>query len=207
MGADGVPLLVKARSAPAVGDLEGQGNLSILVGSYLGSLYAFDARGRLRWSHPTRGNLHTAPALADVDADGRREVVFTSYDGNLYVLTPEGVPHELWREASLPWLASVVVAGDIDDDAYTEVVLLTRASLIVTGLGGAVMRRLDNFGEPLLGDVDGDGRTDLLVIQIDGIDCLTLPSRVGAPLAWPSDRHDARRSGFAGPLPARKDTP
>ena len=72
---------------PAIGDVDGDGDLEILTGCDDGKLYCIDKSGNIKWSFATEaGNLRWGVALADIDGDDIMEIVFSAYDNYLYVL-------------------------------------------------------------------------------------------------------------------------
>ena len=105
------PILIGA----AVGDLDGDGRLSIAATSTTGHVYVWDAQGQRRPGFPraldtgvqkpdlprpdspfTRQPLQGAtscPMLADIDGDGRLDIVQVGWDGYIHVYDSAG--HEL----------------------------------------------------------------------------------------------------------------
>jgi hypothetical protein len=96
----------------AVGDLDGRGRLSIVATTTSGSVYAWNAFGRLRNGFPRRLNrgvdppssprrarprarapiqgAFAAPVLGDLDGDGRAEIIQAAWDGRLHVFRRTG---------------------------------------------------------------------------------------------------------------------
>lgn len=119
----GNPYSIEA--SPAVADLDGDGHLEIVAGSWDGSLYVWDDRGATKPGWPLRvaDQIISSAALVDLDADGRPDIVAGSKDGSLYGWTPEGkplpgFPYRLGAPVfSSPWV------GDLDDDGRADIVV------------------------------------------------------------------------------------
>ncbi|MFN8019397.1 MAG: FG-GAP-like repeat-containing protein [Acidimicrobiales bacterium] len=84
----GWPVSVDGRvmASPAVGDIDGDGQLEVSVASDGGWVYAFDASGARKWRAcngttasqcATGYSTKAGTAIADVDADGQQEVIST----------------------------------------------------------------------------------------------------------------------------------
>ncbi|MCX5759182.1 MAG: PQQ-binding-like beta-propeller repeat protein, partial [Candidatus Hydrogenedentes bacterium] len=65
---------------PAVGDVDGDKRLEILVCSRSKRLICLDENGKEKWSFPSETEVLTTPALGDIDGDAKTEIVFTSKD-------------------------------------------------------------------------------------------------------------------------------
>ena len=77
-------------SSPALGDIDGDGKLEVVVGSSDSTVYALNGEdGSFLWSYTTGDYVYSSPALGDIDGDGKLEVVVGSHDNNVYALNGE----------------------------------------------------------------------------------------------------------------------
>ncbi len=162
----------------AVGDIDADGRLELIVGSYNDTLYCFDAeKGFVRWRYFGGGTYIGSPAtITDVDNDGECEIIFCSgyYVG---VLNKKG---ELKWRYTTPKYGTVfrgVAVADINNDDYKDIVFGTYYGVLVA-LDGCTGRELwaidlkdhsgvDGFGldhAPLIADFDNDGLLDVFIV-------------------------------------------
>ena len=129
-------------STPAIGDVDGDGKLEVVWGSFDGHIYVVDAAtgvDKPHWPLFTRDTIWSSPALYDLDGDGMLEVIIgtdTHADGTA---APSGVPPTIngGRLHVLRWdstefagfpkdvdevIISSPVVGDIDGDGQPEIV-------------------------------------------------------------------------------------
>jgi hypothetical protein len=158
--------------APALADLDEDGQLEIIVATNDGWIRAYKPDKKVLWSfNYTEGTIlrATEPVVGDIDGDGELEVVFGTrvpvQPGGIYYNGPVG----LWALK-----------------ADGKVMLGFPLPVPTPGM----------FGAPTLDDFDGDGRLEIIAASREGEvivwDTPTAydPSR----LPWPVSRHDLRRS-------------
>jgi hypothetical protein len=154
-----------------VGDLLGNGRLSIVVASREGKVYAFDARGErlagfpvsidrdvARPATPTRSvesGILTRPVLAELDGKPGLEIVVSAMDGHLYAWRKNGTllpgfPVRVSRldpaADELSKIVSTPAVGDIDGDGRPEIVVGSNG--LRAGLAGAYAVRSTGNADP-----------------------------------------------------------
>lgn len=181
-------------SATAAGDLDGDGaDDVVVVTSGSDEIYVFYQRtsGPLVKFTPSASSPTVSTAVCDVDGDGRNEILVGYATGELTLYKPaaDGTP-VLWRTLAGIGSASVLCA-DVDGDGLNDVVttgkpgfamqvLLQRAGdLVETGTYPVNAP----MGRPALGDVDGDGKLD--VVFPGGAYLQTSAGQFAAPIAVP----------------------
>jgi hypothetical protein len=80
-------------SSPQVGDIDGDEDYEVIVGSDDTKVYAWHADGTPveGWPKQTTLSIKGSPALADLDDDLEQEVVVGDFGGSLYVWNYSGV--------------------------------------------------------------------------------------------------------------------
>jgi Subtilase family/FG-GAP repeat len=154
----------------AADDLDGDGHVEIVAASIEGRLYVFDDRGRTRPGFPVatdprfsdpgnRNRLNdadpgilSAPTLADLDApegDGALEILAAALDGHLYAWDNRGAP----------------VPGfpvRIADPSKVDIDPATGVARPKPGVD-ARERAAKLVSSPAVGDLDGDGRPEIVL--------------------------------------------
>jgi len=156
--------------AVAADDIDGDGRVEIVVASILGRLYVFDDHGQARAGFPVatdpklslpanRNRLNdmlrgfaAAPVLANLDAAGQNpslEILASALDGNLYA----------WRANSAPVTGFPV---RLADRAQVSIDPATGKATPLAGVD-ARERAAKSLSSPAVGDLDGDGRPEIVV--------------------------------------------
>ncbi|MCI0635513.1 MAG: FG-GAP-like repeat-containing protein, partial [Actinobacteria bacterium] len=153
--------------ALAADDLDGDHRAEIVAASIEGKLYVFDDQGNVRpgfpvatdprFSHPrnrdplndTDPGILAAPTLVDLNGDGTLEILAAAFDGHLYAWNGRG--------AAVPGFpVRIADRSKVDIDPATGV---------ATPKPGvdAHDRAAKLAGSPAVGDLDGDGRTEIVI--------------------------------------------
>lgn len=74
---------------PVTADLDGDGRLEVIFGSYDGNLYVLDDAGKLRWKYPSGTEVFSTPVVRVLSEGQRPSIIFTSSDA-LFVLSHDG---------------------------------------------------------------------------------------------------------------------
>jgi hypothetical protein len=167
-GATGVPhyisqTTVDFSAAPALGDIDGDGEMEIVTSSG-GVLVAFNADGSLLWTGEAwTGAYVGAVGLADLDNDGDVEIY-----GDNGVYDHMGI--KLWSTMTPIALYPATAAADMDDDGDLELVFGNS----VYHHDGAMMWYTPSVvaGFPHVADFDDDGEPEVLVTSPSGLSLL-----------------------------------
>src|SRR4029450_13845876 len=182
----GYPISIREQtvwSSPAVVDLNGDGDLDIVVGtggftpygdtSVSRRLYAFTAgnqRSLAGFPVTLAGRARNAPAIGDIDNDGRPEVVVGTEGG--YVDAYNGDGSRAWRTCvansscseDYSTYGSAVIA-DVDNDGAQEVIAaLDKRLYVLNGASGAPEDAyLTNTSSPSLPAVGNDANGNTII--------------------------------------------
>lgn len=167
-----------------VADADGDGIPEIIYGDgQWGKTHAIDVRSHAeKWSVNNPGYIVEGIALADVDLDGKTELLWGTSGTTLYIADP-ATGSIKWKNASEYGLHAVAV-GDIDNDGADEAVMVSTSSdnanndgiLHIFNARTHALKYQLNLGTRdydadcrvvRIGDVDGDGRLELVVSTAD----------------------------------------
>ncbi|KAJ4704507.1 Defective in exine formation 1 [Melia azedarach] len=132
-------------SSPTVVDLDGDGNLDILVGTSFGLFYVMDHHvsfaGKIREKFPLEmAEIQGAVVAADINDDGKIELVTTDTHGNIAAWTAEG--KEIWEQHLKSLVTQGPSIGDVNGDGHTDVVVPTLSGniYVLSGKDGSEVR-------------------------------------------------------------------
>ncbi|WJX48973.1 Protein DEFTIVE IN EXINE FORMATION 1, variant 2 [Trifolium repens] len=119
-----------------------------------------------------RGYIYSSPTVADLDGDGYLDILVGTSYGLFYVLDHHGKIREKFP-LEMAEIQGGVVAADVNDDGKIELVTAdTHGNVVVWTPKGDLIweKHLKSLipHAPTIGDVDGDGHTELVVPTISG---------------------------------------
>ncbi|MBU4305127.1 MAG: VCBS repeat-containing protein [Candidatus Omnitrophica bacterium] len=169
-------------SSPVTGDIDNDGDLEIVIGSYAGIVYAWHHDGTLvsGWPQYMEGDSRSTPALADLDGDGYMEVVCcaaTSYHPNVYVWRHDGTPFPGWPKKVGNYISTAPVVEDIDNDGDFEIIFPAEDwrvyayhhdGILVNGWPVRI-NRSQQGAKVVVGDIDHDGYKEIFSSDVNSV--------------------------------------
>lgn len=175
----GWPLLLNSPlpGSAAVGDLDQDGQLDIVAGSWT-ALYAWNLAAELLPGFPIPQGGSTAPVLADLDNDADLEILFSGSNNSLSIYNADGSDFPGWP-VFLDDLVGSPAVGDLDGDGTPEIVAGTYQpatspdpyALYVWQSDGSIFPGWPfttsgiNKAAPVIADLDDDGEVEIINIS------------------------------------------
>jgi hypothetical protein len=172
---------------PSIGDIDGDGNAEIVSVFFSQEIYAWKGDGTYMpgWPKKINGYVTTTPVLADMDGDGKLDVVVGTTSGQVYVIRHDGsflpgFPVSTGKKAHL-----FISVADIDSDLDMEIIAFdsliprnydpnSKSTIYAWHHDGNMVNgwQVQMQGSysllPLVtGDLDGDGKTEIIAIASD----------------------------------------
>jgi hypothetical protein len=181
---------------PAAADIDHSGEISVIVGSPSGKLFAFKPLLSFEpvWIKELAGYLNAQPSLADINLDGFPEIIVpAAQTDKLYVLDYNGDPVSGWEsgqsvEITDPYTRmSPAIPGNLDQDAELEIVYAGRSKLYLFEHDGSLKSgwnvpisngdsefdpnrdKRSPYNSPVLADLNQDGSQEIIFLTTYGI--------------------------------------
>ncbi|UCF78736.1 MAG: S8 family serine peptidase [Candidatus Eiseniibacteriota bacterium] len=164
-------------TSPAAGDIDGDSDAEILVGTQTGTLHAWEASGAsvAGWPVALGEAVVSGPLLCDIDEDSFLEVFCATADSVVHAFRGDGSVQPGWPVAVSGAITSEPCYALLGADTARAVVVATSDSRLnaLTSDGTQVAGWPITLGSPSPGspvglDMDGDGRSEIFVGAPDG---------------------------------------
>jgi outer membrane protein assembly factor BamB len=161
------------QTAPTVVDLNGDGQLDFVVGTWAFSpdtskLYAYSGSNQsLLWSKPVSDYIYHGTAVADIDKDGKPELIFGDYNGVIYALNGED-GSLLWQYQASVYVGSPITIADVNHDGNCDIIFCDGFGVGVLDKTGSLLwyytipKNANSFRGVAVGDINGDNSLDIV---------------------------------------------
>lgn len=163
--------------APALADLNEDGDKDIVFGTHGGQLMVLDGKGRSLSGFPLKlaGSISTAVTVGRFTPKGPKVLFFGDDAGGLHAFGLSGREMQGFPYMAKFTIANQVVLGDIDDDGQFEIIFGSKDYKIHVvefdgkpAKGFPVETAYRIYSSCALSDLDGDGVVDIVAASGDG---------------------------------------
>ena len=154
----------------AVGDLENDGSVEIVICTWGEKIYAYNSNGVLKPGFPvvSTKRFNAPPTLVDIDNDGSLEIVAGNDNGLLHVLNHDGSEFATFNTGDD--IRGGISIADFNNDGVIELLFSGYDDNIhvwdpINGVeldGWPVDMGSNSLSEPLTADLDGDGDLEII---------------------------------------------
>ncbi len=150
--------------APAVVDLDGDGDAEVLTAAYE-NIIVFNGDGKELWRFDTRGRYSTQPAILE-RKDGS-PLIYAGDNRGLFTCL-DGAGNVVWQVETPPIFCAAPALADLNGDGKVEVIQGDKSGgvNVFDALSGDVVWKKKIEGEcasPAVGDLDGDGTMEIVI--------------------------------------------
>jgi hypothetical protein len=167
------------RSAPAFGDIDGDGQGEVVATSDNlsgnGYIYAYKKDGSTVPGFPVNsGYSFRTPVLGDVNNDGKMEIIVNKTIGSagqIWIYKGDGTVLSGWPKPVSSYPSSSCAVGDIDGDNQPEIIAESYTAIYAWKANGDSLAGFPYFlpgsntlsySSPVLADLDNDGKREII---------------------------------------------
>ncbi len=160
------------RTIPVTADLDGDGNLEVVIASSPGGITALDASGNLLWNFHLSKAIRSTPTVMDINEDLLPEIIFGADDGILRVLNSTG--DLIWEFITGGNIRSSPLVVHLDDFPKPEIVFGSMDEKVYCLNSKGVELWSFATGDPVVSmpvvvDLDSDGDYEVVVGSMDNV--------------------------------------
>lgn len=180
----------------SVADVNDDGELEIVAADTRGNIAAFSAKGKEMWERHLGSLVAQGATGGDVNGDGRTEVVVATSDGRVHVLDgatgADVAPFPVrTRGKIMAPVTPLRLRQGAGSAALTLVVASFDGFLYLidgrTGCAASVDVGETSYAAPLVDDLNGDGKADIIVATMNGnVLCFETDAPHHPLMAWTS---------------------